>query len=100
MGDFARIDGFDWDDGNRQKSSKKHAITQAEAEQIFANSPLLIVEDVKHSGLEQRYQALGKSFGERLLFVAFTLRQTGTKIRVISVRDMSRKERAIYAQEI
>ena len=94
MPDFARIDGFDWDDGNRQKSSNKHAVAQAEAEQIFANSPLL-----KHSGLEQRYQALGKSFGERLLFVAFTLRQTGTKIRVISVRDMNRKERAIYAQE-
>ena len=54
MVDFARIDGFDWDDGNRQNSSKKHAITQAEAEQIFANSPLLIVEDLKHSGLEQR----------------------------------------------
>jgi len=99
MLDFARIDGFDWDDGNRQKSSNKHAVAQAESEQIFANSPLLIVEDVKHSGLEQRYQALGKSFGERLLFVAFTLRQTGTKIRVISVRDMNRKERAIYAQE-
>jgi len=99
MLDFARIDGFDWDDGNRQKSSNKHAVAQVEAEQIFANSPLLIVEDVKHSGLEQRYQALGKSFGERLLFVAFTLRQTGTKIRVISVRDMNRKERAIYAQE-
>ena len=99
MLDFARIDGFDWDDGNRQKSSKKHAVTQLEAEQIFANTPFLIVEDAKHSRAEQRYQALGKSFGERLLFVAFTLRQAGTKIRVISVRDMNRKERAIYAQE-
>ena len=99
MLDFALIDSFDWDDGNRQKSTKKHAVTQLEAEQTFANTALLIVEDAKHSGAEQRYQALGKSFGERLLFIAFTLRQAGTKIRVISVRNMNRTERAIYAQE-
>ena len=99
MLDLERIDGFDWDDGNRQKSARKHSVTQLEAEQVFAHSPLLIVEDVDHSGSEQRYQALGKSFAGRLLFVAFTLRQTETKIRVISVRDMHRKERTIYAQE-
>src|SRR2546423_1338814 len=98
MLDFARIDGFDWDDGNRQKSSKKHAVAQLEAEQTFANTPLLVVEDARHSQSELRYQALGKSFDERLLFVAFTLRMHGTKIRVISARDMNRKERAIYAQ--
>ena len=98
MLELDRIEGFDWDDGNRQKSSK-HLVTQLEAEEVFANSPLLVVEDVKHSGSEQRYQALGKSFEGRLLFVAFTLRQAETKIRVISVRDMHRKERIIYAKE-
>jgi len=99
MLDFARIEGFDWDEGNRQKSLDKHAVTQVEAEQVFANAPLLIVEDTKHGQSEPRYQALGKTFDQRSLFIAFTLRTDGTKIRVISARDMHRKERAIYAQE-
>lgn len=30
--------------------------------------------------------------------ITFTLRQSGTLIRVISARDMHRKERAVYEQ--
>jgi uncharacterized DUF497 family protein len=40
-----------------------------------------------------------KSDAERLLHVSFTLRANGTRIRVISARDMHRKERKVYAQE-
>ena len=99
MLDFARIHGFEWDEGNIRKSSDKHTVHPLEAEEVFISTPLLITEDVGHSALEQRYRALGMSGGGRLLFIAFTLRQDGTKIRVISARDMSRKERGIYAQE-
>jgi uncharacterized DUF497 family protein len=99
MLDFARIDGFDWDEGNSRKSSDKHAVSQLEAEQLFANTPLIIMEDTKHSQMEPRYQALGQSNEGRPLFAAFTTREGGAKIRIISVREMSRKERAIYAQE-
>ena len=98
MIDWDRVDGFDWDTGNARKSTHKHAVNQAEAEQVFFNEPLLIVADLKHSQSEERYQALGRSEMERLLHLTFTLRDDRTKIRVISARPMSRKERAIYAQ--
>ena len=103
MIDFDRIDGFEWDDGNRRKSEDKHDVAQAEAEQIFFNRPLLMLDDVTHSAAEPRFLALGRTDAGRHLFVAFTLRQggrqDGTKIRVISARDMNRKERTRYASQ-
>jgi hypothetical protein len=68
----------------------------AEAEQVFFNAPLLLLEDVKHSSREPRIHALGQADDGRLLHITFTLRNAGEKIRVISARDMHRKERAIY----
>jgi uncharacterized protein len=47
MIDLARIEGFDWDEGNRRKSATKHGVTQAEAEQVFLNAPLLVLADVR-----------------------------------------------------
>jgi|SRR5580700_6515383 uncharacterized DUF497 family protein len=99
MLDLGQIVGFDWDDGNSFKSAEKHAVSQAEAEQVFADSRLLVAEDVKHSERESRYQAMGRTVGRRLLHVTFTLRDNQTRIRVISARSISRKERAYYDQE-
>jgi uncharacterized protein len=98
MIDIEQIAGFDWDDGNSRKSADKHDVSQAEAESVFFNDPLIVVADAKHSGKEQRLNALGKTAQDRLLHVTFTLRQNGTVIRVISARDMHRKERKIYEQ--
>jgi uncharacterized protein len=93
-----QITGFDWDDGNSRKSADKHDVSQAEAESIFFNDPLIVVEDAKHSERELRFNALGKTAQDRLLHVSFTLRQNGTMVRVISARDMHRKERKAYEQ--
>lgn len=96
---FDLVEGFEWDEGNRRKSAEKHSVTEAEAEQLFFNEPLLVVEDAKHSASEPRFHALGKTDGDRLLHVTFTLRRGGTLIRVISARDMSRKEKMRYDEE-
>lgn len=93
MLDPAQIEGFDWDEGNSRKSVEKHDVSQAEAEQIFFNDPLLIVEDV--SVRELRLQALGRTDAGRLLHISFTLRDDGRLIRVISARTMHRKERLL-----
>jgi len=93
-----QITGFDWDDGNSRKSADKHDVSQAEAESVFFNDPLIVVDDAKHSETEQRLHALGKTAQNRLLHITFTLRQNGTMIRVISARDMHRKERKAYEQ--
>ena len=96
MIDFTRISGFEWDDGNRRKSVRKHGVSQAESEQVFFNEPLLLIPESKHSNLETRFHALGHTDDGRLLQISFTLRATGTLLRVISARPMSRKEKACY----
>lgn len=92
-----KISGFNWDDGNARKN-EKHGVSTAEAEQVFFNAPLLLLEDSAHSRQEPRLHALGKTDEGRSLHITFTLRQSETLIRVISARDMHRKERTIYEQ--
>jgi uncharacterized DUF497 family protein len=96
MGPFENINGFEWDSGNNQKNVK-HGVAPVEAEQVFLNEPLIVLDDQRHSDAEQRFHALGQTSEGRLLHVTFTIRTN--KIRVISARDMHRKERAIYEQE-
>ena len=91
------VTGFDWDEGNARKNDK-HGVSMAEAEQVFFNVPLLLLEDESHSQSEIRLHALGQTDVGRGLHITFTLRQAGTLIRVISARDLHRKERAIYDQ--
>ena len=95
MLDLAKISGIDGDAGNTRKN-EKHGVSTAEAEQVFFNIPLLAAPDSRHSEKEARLHALGKTDDGRLLHVTFTLRDAGRKIRVISARDMHRKERAFY----
>jgi hypothetical protein len=98
MIDWALITGFDWDEHNSRKSLVKHGVGQFEAEEPFFNAPLLVVADEKHSHAELRYHALGKTSANRFLHITFTLRAEGSLIRVISARDMHRKERKVYEQ--
>lgn len=91
---FSQIKGFEWDEGNINKNWKKHKVTYLECEEIFFNEPFVIKTDKTHSEFEERYFALGKTDGGRLLFVVYTIR--GDKIRVISARDMNKKERRYY----
>ncbi len=88
------FDGFDWDQGNIEKNWLSHQVTPQEAEQVFFNRPLVVACDEKHSWTEKRYFVLGQTDGNRPLFIVFTTRER--RIRVISARDMSRKEKKVY----
>ena len=88
--------GFDWDDGNIYKNEKKHGLKWQLIEEVFFNEPLLLLEDLKHSSHECRCFALGQTDDETTLFVVFTKRVE--KIRVLSARQMNKKERSIYEQ--
>ena len=96
MLDTDSLDGFDWDEGNITKNWDRHQVSSTECEEVFLNKPLLLADDVRHSANEVRNYALGQTDNGRLLFIAFTVR--GTRIRVISARPMSGKERQIYGQ--
>lgn len=86
--------GFDWDTNNDRKSADKHGVTKLDAEEVFFNQPLLVLDDVKHSENELRLHAMGQTDEARLLHITFTIR--ASKIRVISARDMHKKERILY----
>ncbi|MCK9994851.1 MAG: BrnT family toxin [Candidatus Krumholzibacteria bacterium] len=86
--------GFDWDEGNLLKNWERHGVTAAESEQVFFNRPLLALSDEHHSAGEDRFFLLGRTDSDRHLFLVFTIRED--LIRVISARDMSRKERRSY----
>jgi uncharacterized DUF497 family protein len=87
--------GFEWDAGNATKSWERHGVSNAECEEVFFLAPL-VVEDAGHSSVEGRFLALGRTVNGRRLLVVFTVR--GERIRVISARPMSRRERRAYEQ--
>jgi uncharacterized DUF497 family protein len=89
--------GFQWDEGNLEKNSHSHNVITSECEEVFFNRPLIMAEDVKHSQKEKRYFLLGQTNEHRRLFIVFTIRKN--LIRVISARDMSKRERKVYEQK-
>lgn len=91
--DLSKLEGFEWDQANLGHI-KKHHVVYIECEEVFSNKPLLVSKDEAHSIVEQRFQALGKTDKERLLFISFTIREN--HIRIISARDLNKKEVNTY----
>lgn len=84
---------FKWDAGNIDKNLIKHNVTDKEAEEVFSSKPLKLFRDIKHSQSENRFVALGRTIKGRNLYAVFTIRDS--KIRVISARNQSRRERRL-----
>jgi uncharacterized DUF497 family protein len=93
---FEDFVGFQWDEGNLDKNLIKHNVENWECEQIFFNEPLIVLDDPGHSRSERRWAAFGRTDAGRLLVVIFTKR--GDLLRVISARDMNKKERKFYEE--
>ena len=87
-------EGFDWDKGNLEKNWVRHGVSPSECERAFFNQPFVVFEDAAHSDREKRYYALARTDQKRHLFLVFVIRKG--RVRVISARDMSRKEREAY----
>ena len=92
------FEGFDWDEGNREKC-QKHGVSLSEIERLFFSLPV-IWPDPAHSQDEARFLAIGRSSKERYIFAAFTIREREGKryIRPISARYMHQKEIEHYGQ--
>ncbi|MCJ7666651.1 MAG: BrnT family toxin [Actinobacteria bacterium] len=91
---LGKCTGFQWDKGNIEKNWLKHGVSSSECEQVFFNLPLVSYEDIKHSEEENRYYTLGKTDTNRFLFIVFAVRED--QVRIISARDMNKKERQVY----
>ena len=93
---LAGLEEFEWDPGNADKNWHHHQVRQGEAEQVLLNRPVVLATDVKHSQIEARFLALGRTDSGRHLSIVFTTR--GSRVRVISARPMSRAERKVYGE--
>ena len=88
---------FEWDKGNIDKNLIKHKVRDNEAEEAFLDNKKVTFKDKLHSGSEHRLRILGKTKKGRLLFIVFTTRKR--KIRIISARDINRKEVSLYNEK-
>jgi hypothetical protein len=91
---LANCTGFEWDTHNSEKIRTRHNVTPGECEQIFFNIPVVAGDDEKHSENENCFYVLGQTDSGRFLFPVFTIRED--KLRIISARDMKKKERRAY----
>lgn len=86
---------FEWDKGNIGKN-KKHQVEDNEAEEVFLDEGKVIFKDKLHSKNEERFILLGKTKKQRLLYIVFTKREV--KVRIISARDVNKKEVHLYEE--
>jgi uncharacterized DUF497 family protein len=94
---FEQFSGFQWDRGNIDKNLIKHNVKNWECEQVFFNRPLIVLDDPRHSIAEKRWAAFGKTDTDRFLVIIFTKRNN--LIRIISARDMNKREREFYDEK-
>jgi uncharacterized protein len=94
------VSGFDWDDGNRAKC-QKHGVPIAQIETLFAQRPR-IAPDPRHSAVEDRLIAVGRTSAGRPLFVAFTIRTKDNRrlIRPVTARYMHAREIVAYEKAV
>ena len=64
---FESLEGFQWDEGNSEKTWVRHEVAQAECEQLFLNRPIVVIFNQGHSKLERRFVALGRAAGPSLV---------------------------------
>ena len=93
---LAQATGFEWDAGNAGKVVSRHGVEPGECEQAFLSEPFLIRYDDAHSKSEPRWRALGRTSGDRWLFIVFTVRNN--LVRVLAARDMNRREKVRYGE--
>jgi uncharacterized DUF497 family protein len=87
---------FEWDPDKARDNEQKHGVTFLEASEVFEDDHSSSIPDPDHSTNEQRYLIFGISRQGRHLVVSYTER--GDRIRLISARQMTPRERRAYEQ--
>ncbi|MBZ0073036.1 MAG: BrnT family toxin [Gammaproteobacteria bacterium] len=86
-----------WDPAKAAANLAKHGVRFADAETVLYDPDALTVEDTDAEG-EHRYASIGTDAMGRILVVVYSYR--GNRIRLISARRASKKERRAYEEGI
>ena len=87
---------FEWDEEKAISNLSKHDVSFDEASTVFGDPLALTFSDPTHSDEEDRFLTFGRASNGRHLVVSHTDRDD--KIRLISAREMTSKERSDYEQ--
>ncbi len=87
---------FAWDSAKAATNLRKHGVSFAEAETVFADDHALLRDDPDHSADERRFILLGLSASLRVLVVVHGYREKDVVVRLISARKATHSERAQY----
>lgn len=85
---------FDWDDNKAEANFVKHGVSFLEAASVFDDELSITFRDPDHSADEERFVIIGHSHRGRLLFVSHT--DQDDRPRIISAREVTRRERKVY----
>jgi uncharacterized DUF497 family protein len=88
---------FEWDPKKAASNIRKHGISFDEAASAFSDALSFTYDDELHSRTERRYATLGMSNQRRVLVIAHTMR--GERVRIISAREASPREKRWYEKE-
>ena len=91
---------FEWDRAKAPRNARKHHIRPGC--QGLLDALAVTVYNAAHSPDEERWYTLGLAANGRLLAVAYTYEVSGPghfRIRIISAREASRRERRWYEDE-
>jgi uncharacterized DUF497 family protein len=88
---------FEWDNKKDRANQKKHGVSFSEAMTIFGDRTELMISDPEHSDDEERLISVGLSSKKRLLLVVYT--EQGDRIRLISARRVTRREKTQYEKD-
>lgn len=86
----------EWDPAKSAGNARKHGVTFAEAESVFADDHALLIDDPDHSEAEDRFVLLGLSAKLRVLIVVHCYREDDAVIRIISARKATKPEQRRY----
>jgi uncharacterized DUF497 family protein len=87
---------FEWDPAKAAANLRQHGVSFDEAATVFLDPLANIHDDPDHSTAERRDIIVGHSLEGRLLLVSFSYRES--KIRLISARPVTRRERRDYEE--
>lgn len=87
---------FEWDRRKEASNRRKHGVGFREAATVFGDPLATTFPDLDHSTSEERFLTIGASASGRLLVVAHT--DGRDKIRIISARQVTRREREFYEE--
>jgi hypothetical protein len=89
---------YEWHAAKAKANLQKHGVSFDEAATVFLDPPALTFPDPYHSGEEEREITIGRSAGDRVVFVSHC--QRGNRLRIISARRATRRECNQYEEGI